>query len=116
MNCRAFKPYAIVLPKSERIYDVEIFIGNVVSAGVTDLSVNEITGSGLTLYPNPTKKMVKIEGIEPAEVQVYNALGQLMKTFYHTNSIDLGNMPKGVYALRVLGSDGAFAAFKVAKE
>jgi hypothetical protein len=82
----------------------------------TDLSVNEITGSGPTLYPNPTKKIVKIEGIEPAEVQVYNALGQLMKTFYHTNAIDLGSMPKGIYALHVLGSDGAFAAFKVVKE
>ena len=60
--------------------------------------------------------MVKIEGIEPAEVQVYNALGQLMKTFYHINAIDLGSMPKGIYALRILGGNGNCEVFKVVKE
>ena len=32
------------------------------------------------VYPNPARDRVVIEGIDPAKVQVYNALGQLVKT------------------------------------
>ena len=58
------------------------------------------------VYPNPAKGFVKIEGLDAAEVQVYNALGQLVKTLRMTNEIDLSGLPKGGYLLRITDADG----------
>ena len=82
----------------------------------TDLSVDDFDEGSLKLYPNPTHDVVRIEGVEAAVVQVYNALGQLVKTIRNSNEIDLQGLPKGVYALHILGSDGICAAYKVVKE
>ena len=53
------------------------------------------------VYPNPAKEKVTIDGIEVAEVQVYNALGQIVKMVRGTNEIDLSGLVEGVYMLRI---------------
>ena len=60
----------------------------------------------INVYPNPAKDRVVIEGIEAAEVNVYNALGQLVKTVRGTNEIDLSGLVDGVYLLRVTDAEG----------
>ena len=45
------------------------------------------------VYPNPAKDRVVIEGIEAAEVNVYNALGQVVKTVQGSNEINVGDLP-----------------------
>ena len=58
------------------------------------------------VYPNPAKEKVTIDGIEVAEVQVYNALGQLVKTVRNSNEISVENMARGVYLLRISDVNG----------
>ena len=58
------------------------------------------------VYPNPAKEKVTIEGIEVAEVQVYNALGQVVKTVRNTNEIPVSDLPQGVYLLRITNAMG----------
>ncbi len=58
------------------------------------------------LYPNPAREKVTIEGIETAKAQVYNALGQLVKTVRGTNEIDLGGLVQGVYLVRIRDGEG----------
>ena len=58
------------------------------------------------LYPNPAREKVTIEGIETAKAQVYNALGQLVKTVRGTNEIDLGGLVDGVYLVRIRDGEG----------
>jgi len=58
-------------------------------------------GDGVGVYPNPSKDLVKIYGIEPAEVQVYNALGQMVKTVRGINEIDMSGLVDGVYFVRI---------------
>ena len=58
------------------------------------------------VYPNPARETVTIEGIEVAEVQVYNALGQLVKTVRGTNEINVGDLPEGMYLLRITDKEG----------
>jgi hypothetical protein len=70
----------------------------------------------IVLYPNPTNGFVKIEGIEPAEVQVYNAVGQMVKTVRGTNNIDVSSLAEGVYLLRITDADGRSYAGRVMKE
>lgn len=54
-----------------------------------------------TVFPNPTKEKVTIDGVEAAEMQVFNTLGQLVKTVKGTNEINVSDIAEGVYLLRV---------------
>ena len=69
--------------------------------------------SGLQVYPNPARDRVVIEGVEAAEVQVYNALGQLVKTVRRTNEIDLSGLVDGVYLLRITDAEGKVYTNKI---
>ena len=72
----------------------------------TDLSVDSHAEDKLTVYPNPTNGMVRIKGVEVAQVQVYNILGQAVRTFGNTNEIQVSDLPEGVYLLRIAVTDG----------
>ena len=67
----------------------------------------------ITLSPNPTSGLVRIEGTTAAEVRVYNAIGQLVKTAQNTNEVNLRGLPQGVYLLRITDEDGAVATKKL---
>ena len=60
----------------------------------------------ISIYPNPAKDRVVIEGVEVAKVEVYNALGQLVKTVRDTNEIPVADLPQGVYLLRITDAEG----------
>lgn len=68
------------------------------------------------VYPNPAKDNVVVNNIEPAEVQVYNVLGQLVKTVQGTNEINVGDLPEGGYLLRIADSEGNAFLEKIIKE
>ena len=65
------------------------------------------------LYPNPANGVVRIEGVLAAEVQVYNALGQMVKTVRGTNEVDLSGLVEGVYLLRIRDADGIVYTNKI---
>ena len=67
--------------------------------------VNE-TLQKVEVYPNPASASIRIYGIELTEVQVFNALGQLVKTYNHTNEILVSDWAEGVYVLRLTAVDG----------
>ncbi len=68
----------------------------------------------INVYPNPAKDRVAIEGIEAAEVNVYNALGQVVKTVHDTNEIPVSDLPQGVYLLRIADAEGRNHTARVA--
>ena len=64
-------------------------------------------GSGtLMVYPNPVSEVLYIQGVEPAEVQVFNALGQWVRTIKNENQINVSDWAEGVYVLRIATADG----------
>ena len=67
------------------------------------------------LYPNPANEKVTIEGVEAKEVQVYNALGQMVKRVRGTNEIDLSRLAEGVYLLRIADANGKVYTNKITK-
>jgi hypothetical protein len=75
----------------------------------------EEEAESIGVYPNPAKDRVVIEGVEAAEVQVYNALGQLVKTVRRTNEIDLSGLVDGVYLLRIMDAEGKVYTNKITK-
>ena len=70
------------------------------------VGIDEPTENPLTVWPNPAKDFVRIEGTEAAEVQVYNALGQVVKTVNGSTAINVSGLAKGVYLLRITDADG----------
>ena len=67
-----------------------------------------------TVYPNPAVDRIRIDGVEAVEVQVYNALGQLVKTVHDTNEIPVSDLPQGVYLLRIADAEGRNHTARVA--
>ena len=76
--------------------------------GIQDLSEKPL----VRIYPNPTNGELHIMGIEVAKVQVYNTIGQMIKTFGEGNDISLSGMPKGLYFLLVTDKSGNTAMTK----
>ena len=59
-----------------------------------------------TIVPNPTNGSVRIDGVDAAQVEVYNSLGQLVKTFHNSNELHLEGLAKGLYQLRITDKNG----------
>lgn len=58
----------------------------------------------ISLYPNPTKDIIYIEGVDldKEELSLYNTLGQDLTPLVssHSNGLDLSNLPDGNYILK----------------
>lgn len=110
--------YGVLFKNGEAIeIDPECTCINALAVSSEPHALQETENTPLVVFPNPARNRVRIEGIESSEVQVYNALGQLLKTVRNTNEIDVGNMPKGVYLLRITDAEGkSHEALKMVKE
>ena len=97
--------------ESDVEYCVTAVYGNEESEPVcvtaTITGVSESGNEEITISPNPANDIVHIEGAGAAEVMVYNAIGQLVKTVQDTNEIELKGWPKGMYLLRITDGEGA---------
>ena len=80
----------------------------------TYTAVEETKDSEIFIFPNPAKEKVTIEGVEATEVEVYNALGQLVKTLQNANEINVSDLMEGVYLLRIADADGKCYTNRVA--
>ncbi len=69
-------------------------------------AIEENKDSEISIYPNPVGDRVIIEGIEVAEVEVYNALGQRVRTVRSTNEINVSGLQEGVYLLFITDAKG----------
>ena len=79
-------------------------------------AISNFNATQLSLYPNPTTGKVTLVADEVTMVEVYSQIGSKVASFTMNNErvIDLGNLPKGVYILRVTMPQGV-AVRKVVK-
>ena len=78
-------------------------------------AVDEMEEPVLKLYPNPVSAQLTIEGVEVGQVEVFNALGQLVGQF-RQNEIDFSRYEDGVYFLHISSADGQAFFEKVIKK
>ena len=71
-------------------------------------AISNIRAAQLSLYPNPTTGKVTLVAEEVTMVEVYSQIGSKLATFTLNGEhvIDLGDLPKGVYILRVTMPEG----------
>ena len=79
-------------------------------------NICEFKEEQVKVWPNPVKSIVTIQGIEPNAIQVYNAIGQMVKTIQMSNEIDLKGLPQGIYSLRIIDENDFFVTKKVIVE
>lgn len=75
---------------------------------VSSLSLDE-NDVKMAVYPNPTRGLLKVEGVDMKQITVTNALGQVV---YNTSvesdevSIDMSQLSAGMYILRIDTKNG----------
>lgn len=67
------------------------------------------------VYPNPAVDVIRIEGLDVDVIQVFNTLGQMVKTVRGMNEVDLSDLSEGVYLLRVKDHQGNVSGYAVEK-
>jgi hypothetical protein len=75
----------------------------------TSLSTTDFSNS-ITIYPNPVKNMLTIDGLVVQDVVIYSVLGKVVLKMNNQNTIDVSSLSKGVYFIKV--SDGINASTK----
>lgn len=82
-----------------------------------NLSIPESAFNNVVVHPNPTKGELNIQNINLEQANVYNTLGQLVKSFTLNssntdNTINLSGLPKGIYYVYLI-NEGTASAKKI---
>ena len=80
---------------------------------VNTVGVKEIYGDAINITPNPVKDKLYITGTYN-QLQIITITGQVMVTSYGASSIDVNNLAKGIYIVKVQTSSHIYS-FKVVK-
>ena len=60
----------------------------------------------LTFYPNPTDGIITFNNDEVLKVELYDAVGKMVSSYENTYIIDLSDLAKGLYIMRVTIPEG----------
>lgn len=90
--------------------------GEVFTNIVEDCDGIDETTEAISVFPNPAHDRIHIVGLQAAEVQVYNAFGQLVKLGLHSNEVNMEDLPQGTYFLNVFDEKGNRSTCKVLKK
>ena len=69
-----------------------------------------------SIYPNPSNGKITIlkpNSITLKTIAVYNIIGKLVKSIKATNTIDLSELNKGVYVLKLIAENGQNKTLKL---
>jgi hypothetical protein len=81
--------------------------------------IDELAGLPLDIHPNPTTGQVTITGRDLKAAEVYNSLGQKVAMATGEGdciTLDISNLPSGLYIVSITDGEGANYVKKVVKE
>ncbi len=76
-------------------------------AFVTDVSETDLE-SGINIFPNPSTSELNVEILQDAKYSIFNAEGKLIESdqiFEGLNTLDIIDLPVGVYTIQFLSDD-----------
>ena len=99
--------------------NTDFFITKFASAACTPLSNESFEKAALYLYPNPANNYVTVAISENVNYELYSLTGQLIKSGSLTvnkNTINLQELSKGCYLLKLTNNNNIMQTVKVLKE
>ncbi|MFZ4927616.1 T9SS type A sorting domain-containing protein [Chryseobacterium sp. Mn2064] len=116
-------PQGYVAPGKVYMYNLQGTLQNTFTVGLlpnqiiayssasSNLStVENAKTSKLSLYPNPASDKFYVQGLNTGNVQVYDANGRMIiNTQYTQNGVDVNNLPKGVYIVKITDKNNIFS-------
>lgn len=75
------------------------------SFGITDVSIDDVTSSDYSIYPNPVSSVLHIEGDDVQRVMLYDLSGRLISES-HGSEMDMSRLAAGLYLVKVQTSAG----------
>ncbi|MEX1190762.1 MAG: T9SS type A sorting domain-containing protein, partial [Brumimicrobium sp.] len=84
-----------------------------------DVGLNQETKNDFSIYPNPTNSILNIQSDKVIQkISVFNYLGELViqENGQALNQINVEQLNKGIYVIRMIGKDGNVFNGKFVKE
>jgi hypothetical protein len=114
-------------PNARIVFDMGLELGNtyfrkikVQELDLVILSVREENPVKPKIYPNPVKNLLTIDLLNPgAQIELYNTIGQKVNSFLvngKQQKVDMGQLPPGIYVLRLKRNNNIWEHFRVIKE
>ncbi len=80
---------------------------------VDDIAIGDVTATidvvdEVNIYPNPTNGLLRVEGVQGAEVVVYNIVGEIVysnSNAFEDINIDLSSRKEGSYLVKITNDD-----------
>ena len=95
-----------------RYGEVEDYCIEIVKGG---LSVNEESDVNITVYPNPVSENLYVEGSKIAFIEIVDLQGRSLMKLPKSSSIDLKQLPEGIYFCVITTNDGKVTCKKIIK-
>ena len=94
------------VPKTKDLWDT---LDTIVSKWENPASINENTTAhptAIKLYPNPARGKIFINSNFVTKIEIFNILGERVKVISNSKKIDISDLPKGVFFLRMATNAG----------
>jgi hypothetical protein len=104
-------PNDITITLTDRCGNTTSTIVTVTIAAFGPTSVNEISKSNISIYPNPANDFVTVSGTGMERIDIYTVDGRLMKQISVSKSqftISTSEFNKGIYFFKITTSKGLF--------
>ena len=69
-------------------------------------SVSKIKENPLSVYPNPARNEVNVKGVEVADIRLYSLSGTLAAEAIGNDTLDVSNVPAGLYIIVISDASG----------
>ena len=85
------------------------------------LGIGDNEFESISIYPNPTNGLLNINGLNPItanSISIFNSVGMMVKSIEVTTEsikMDIGDLPNGIYILRVQNEVGLVSTYKINK-
>ena len=80
-----------------------VYTDSIYSPGAA-MTINNLGYQKGKLFPNPTDGKLNVDYKSIISISLINQTGKLLKEFKPDSQIDLGNIPKGVYFIKLIAS------------
>jgi hypothetical protein len=101
---------------------IDVFAENLIAHNLytvnysdAEVGLNEQFANDVSLYPNPTSGLIRIYGATHSTISIYSGSGSLCRTIsdFTGTSLNLNDLPQGVYILNIQRQDNTVIRKKV---